>query len=241
MLATLADQAVQRPRVAVRDQVGRLPRPGGRRRRRGPDLDAQPQRRRDVLPAAPATTDLDRRPAGDRRRRGRRPRRGRPPGLRPAPGAPRRQGRARARLPGVRPALPRRAVAARRRRSRTASACSRACSGRIRASASPPTSRADGETFHEAAGRAGARGHRRQAPPLALRAGPPIDGLAEDQDPPGAGARRRRLDDRRRATPRTSGRWPSASTRTASCGSPARSAPGSPPRPAGRCSSGSRR
>ena len=45
-------QAVQRPRLAVRDQVGRLPRPGGRRRRQGPDLDPQPQRRRDLLPAA---------------------------------------------------------------------------------------------------------------------------------------------------------------------------------------------
>ena len=37
-------------------------------------VDAQPQGRRDLLPGTPATSDLDRRPAGDRRRRGRRAR-----------------------------------------------------------------------------------------------------------------------------------------------------------------------
>ena len=68
------DEALQRPRLAVRDQVGRLPPPGGRRRRQGPSLDPQPQRRRDLLPAAPHAADVDRCPRGDRRRRGRRAR-----------------------------------------------------------------------------------------------------------------------------------------------------------------------
>ena len=58
MLATLARHAVQRPGLAVRDQVGRLPGPGRRRRRQGQDLDPRPQGRRDLLPEAassPAT------------------------------------------------------------------------------------------------------------------------------------------------------------------------------------------
>ena len=74
MLATLTTKAFTRRGLAVRDQVGRLPRPGRRRRRQGPSVDAQPQGRRDLLPGTPATSDLDRRPAGDRRRRGRRAR-----------------------------------------------------------------------------------------------------------------------------------------------------------------------
>ena len=45
------DQAVRRRRLAVRDQVGRVPRPGRGRRRQGPDPDPQPQRRGDLLPA----------------------------------------------------------------------------------------------------------------------------------------------------------------------------------------------
>ena len=81
MLATLAIDAVRRPGLAVRDQVGRLSRPGGRRRREGPDVDPQPQGRRDVLPAPALAGQLDRRPGGDRRRRGRGPRRRRAPGL----------------------------------------------------------------------------------------------------------------------------------------------------------------
>ena len=80
-------QALQRPRLALRDQVGRFPRAGGRRRRQGPDLDAKPQRRGDLLPEAPRAADLDRRPPGDRRRRGRGARRRRPARLLPAPDA----------------------------------------------------------------------------------------------------------------------------------------------------------
>ena len=64
-------EAVRRPGLAVRDQVGRLSRPGGRHRRQGPHLDPQPPRRRDVLPAPAHAAVLDRRPRGDRRRRGR--------------------------------------------------------------------------------------------------------------------------------------------------------------------------
>ncbi len=136
-------QAVQRRRLAVRDQVGRLPRAGGRRRRQGPDLDAQPQRRRDLLPEA-----AERRRPGSRRSQaivdgevvaldddGR-------PDFSPAPDEARREGR--------------RAGSSTRRstcsismggrcstsRSRIASACCGACSRSIRGSGSRRTSRA---------------------------------------------------------------------------------------------------
>ena len=59
------DQGVQRRGLAVRDQVGRLPRRGGRRGRQGQDLHPQRQRRRDLLPAAAHPPTLDR---GRRRR-----------------------------------------------------------------------------------------------------------------------------------------------------------------------------
>ena len=49
-------------------------------------------------------------------------------------------------------------IAARRRRSRTASGCSRACSGRTRASASRPTSTARARAFYEAAEAQGLEG-----------------------------------------------------------------------------------
>ena len=186
-------QAVQRPRLAVRDQVGRLPRAGGRRRRQGPDLDAQPQRRRDLLPEAAEPADLDRRQPGDRRWRGRGARRGRPAGLLPAPDQARREVDQRARLPGVRPALPRRAVAPRRPARGSQAAAAERAEG---ASARPVRGARRGRGRGVLRGRAGqrGRGHRRQAPPVALRAGPPDECLAEAQDPAGAGARGRRLD-----------------------------------------------
>ena len=56
-------------------------------------------------------------------------------------------------------------------RSRTASGCSRACSGSTRGSASPPTSWARAMAFFEAARGQAARGHHRQAPPLAYEPG----------------------------------------------------------------------
>ena len=57
-------------------------------------------------------------------------------------------------------------------RSRTASGCSRACSRSTRASAIAAHVEGEGEAFYEAAQAQRRRGHRRQAPPLALRAGP---------------------------------------------------------------------
>ena len=133
-------QGLPRRGLAVRDQVGRLPDRGGREGRDRPDLHPQRQRRRDVLPEPPDEGDLDRGPGGDRRRRGRRDRRGRPARLQPPPGAhdgvvdP-------ARLPGVRPAPPRRPIAPAASRWRAGSSCSaRSCGPAIGGSASPTTS-----------------------------------------------------------------------------------------------------
>ena len=79
-------------------------------------------------------------------------------------------------------------------------------------------------------GRPGARprGDRGQAADLALRAGPPIERVAQDQDPARAGARRRRLDAGRGQRARSRRARDRRRTRTASCASPARSAPASP-------------
>ena len=100
---------------------------------------------------------------GDRRRRGGRARRGGPPAVQPAPGPDRHPHLARARdsrrkgtagadrVPGLRPAPPRRAVAARGSRSRSASACSRPACARIRSSGTPATSRAKATAFFAAA------------------------------------------------------------------------------------------
>ena len=192
-------QAVQRPGLAVRDQVGRLPGPGGRRATgEVRPLDPQPQGR-----ARPTSRGCSRTPTwieaarGDRRRRGRRARRGRPPGLRAAPGAARRRGARRTSSTRCSTCSTSTVARCSTSRSRTASACSRACSGRIRASASPRTSIGEGEAFYEAAAGPGPRGDHRQAPPLPVRARPSLDGLAQDQDPPRAGARGRWLDARR--------------------------------------------
>ena len=67
-------EGVQRPGLAVRDQVGRLSGPGRRPRQGRQDPDPEPARRRDLLPEAPVAADLDRRRGGDRRWRGRRAR-----------------------------------------------------------------------------------------------------------------------------------------------------------------------
>ena len=111
------------------------------------------------------------------------------------------------RLPGLRPALSRRALAARRRaRGPQAPAQERAPAAPARPLRR--TRRGGRRDVPRGRGRAGSRGHRRQAPPLAVRAGPAIDGLAEDQDPSGAGAGGRRLDDgdEQRQGPRRAGR-----------------------------------
>ena len=233
-------EAVQRPGLAVRDQVGRLSRPGRRQRRQGPHLDPQPQRRRDLLPAAAQPALLDRGPRGHRRRRGRRARRRRPPGLLAPPDAARRQGAPGPRLPGVRPALPRRPLAARTSRSRTASGCSRASCASTRASASRPTSTGRG------------RRSTKRPKPAASKASSPSSGARATSragaGTPGSSSRSgpsrswwSAAGRRGRGTRATSGRWRSASTRTASCGSAARSARGSPARSARTCWRGSRR
>ena len=208
MLATLAAKPFSDPEVAVRDQVGRLPGPGGRRATarsgsgRATSTTPRPTSR------GSCATELDRRPAGDRRRRGRGPRRGRPPGLQPAPGAPRRAKGS--------PGLVFQAFDLLYLDGRSLLDVALEDRKRLLKSVLRPHPRvrfaahveADGETFHRGRGGPGPRGHRRQAPPLALRAGPPVDGLAEDQDPSGAGAGRRRLDagDGQRQGPRRAGR-----------------------------------
>ena len=60
MNATLATLPVRRSRLAVRGQVGRLPRRGGRPRRESRALDPQPPRRGAVFPRARRRGRLDR-------------------------------------------------------------------------------------------------------------------------------------------------------------------------------------
>ena len=186
-------EAVLRPGLAVRDQVGRLSRPGRRRERQGPHLDPQPQGRRDLLPASALAAILDRRPAGHRRRRGRRHRRRRPPRLLAPPDQARPAGCRGARLPAVRPALSRRPVAARRpaRGSQTP-----AQERHPRPPAGPLRVARRGRGPRVLRGRQGprSRGDGRQAPSQPLRARPPLERLAQVQDPARAGAGHRRLD-----------------------------------------------
>ena len=77
-------------------------------------------------------------------------------------------------------------------RSRSASAFCRTACDRIPSCATPATWRATARLLRRGA-RAGARGHRRQAAPLAVRARPPQQVVAEAQGPARAGGRRRRL------------------------------------------------
>ena len=63
----------------------------------------------------------------------------------------------------------------------------------------------EGLAFYRGRRGAGPRGHRRQAPPLALRARPAVGVVAQGQDPAGAGARGRWLDAGRGERARTSG------------------------------------
>ena len=235
MLATLALEAVQRPGLAVRDQVGRLSRPGRRRRRQGPALDPQPQGRRDLLPAAAHAADLDRGPRGDRRRRGRRPRRRRAARLLAAPGAARREGR-------------------RRGSSTRRSTCSTSMAGRCSTSpledrkrllksvlAAAPARPLRGPRRGRGAGvlRGGARrrASRASSPSSGARAtspaGAPTPGSSSRSGPSRSSSSA--AGRRGRGTRATSGRSRSASTRTASCGSAARSGRGSPARPARPC------
>ena len=241
MLATLVRSAVRRSGLAVRDQVGRLPGPGGRGRRQGADLHAQRQRRGDVLPApARAAGPLARRRGGDRRRRGRRARRRRSAGLLAAPGpdqrrsvpatARQRTGRSRAR---------RRLDASTRRSSTRSSTCSTSTAGRCSRSRSRSASGCSGRSSSDGSSvrfaahvvgegdgvlsggrRAGPGRHRRQASSVAVRARPADLGLAQAQAPAGAGARRRRLDAGGGQRPGARRGRRRRHTTTVACGSP---------------------
>ena len=245
MVATLADKALSRRRLAVRDQVGRLPRRGGRRatarRRSSPATATTPRRTSRGCSRRPTWIDAAR---GDRRRRGRRARRRRPARLQPPPGGDRRRLDP-LRLPGVRPALPRRPVAARRpARGPQGSSSARSCATddrRVRFA--DHVDRRGAGVPRGGEGAAASRGsiakHRRSP----YEPGDALEGLAQDQDPAGAGARRRRLDAGRGRRDATSGRSSSACSSdedgTRSCGSRARSARASPRRRGSACSSGS--
>ena len=185
MLATLDDQGVHRPGLAVRDQVGRLPRPGRRRRRQGQDVDPQPEGRRDLLPG---TADV-RRPGSTRAQAivdgevVALDDEGRPDfsllqertGTKHAPNLV---------LPGVRPAVPRWAAAARRRprgpqapaqeRAAAASACplrGPRRRARARRSTTPPESRSSRASSPSSSARATSRDAGR-APGSRSRSGP---------------------------------------------------------------------
>ena len=105
----------------------------------------------------------------------------------------RRAGDAAARVPGRSTCSTRRAVAA-RRPARVAQAAAQDRAARAPAGPLRVARRRRGLAFRR--GRQGARprGDRGQAAALALRARPPLERLAQDQDPARAGARRRRLD-----------------------------------------------
>ena len=116
---------------------------------------------------------------------------------------------------------------------RSSTSRSRSAGGSWRASCAPdPRVRlsehieADGIAFFEAAQARGLEGimaKDRHSPYVPGKRDRP---LAEGQDPPRAGARRRRLGRRAQARRSTSARCSSASTRTARCATRARSAPG---------------
>ena len=168
----------------------------------------------------------------------------RPARLRAAPGADLGAGRAgapcRPGLPGVRPALPRRALAA-GRAARGAQAAARARDPRRRPGSRYAGARRDrGDRVLRGGAGPGPRGDRGQAPPLPLRARPARFDLAQGQGPARAGARRGRLDagggDGQGARGARGGRVRGRSR----CGSPARWARGSTAGPARTCGRASR-
>ncbi len=189
---------VRRPRVGLRAEVGRLPRP--RAGHLGRDRPAQPQR---AGPHAPVSRA--RRPApppdvpgGGPRRRGGGP-------------APRRDARLRRPGGGTRPVHLRRVrPAARRRRVDRGPALARAprapgAGGGPRGAAAggaerPRGGRGDGAVRGRGPARAG--GHHGQAHGRPLPPGPAGERLAQDQDPAGAAGRDRRLHRGRGLAPR---------------------------------------
>ena len=100
-----------------------------------------------------------------------------------------------ARLPALRPAVPRRPLAAGRAARGPQAAAPARHPGHAPASATCPTSTEDGDDLYHAAAAAPGRGHHRQAPALDLRPGQAVAGVAQDQDPARAGAGRGRLRD----------------------------------------------
>ena len=94
----------------------------------------------------------------------------------------------------------------------------------------------EGEAFYEAAKASRLEGIIAKLRRSRYEPGKRTKRLAEAQGPARAGARGRRLDAGGGERPRPRGAGRSATTRTASCGSPARSAPGSRPRSARSCS-----
>ena len=134
------------------------------------------------------------------------------------------------RVPGVRPAVPRRAIAA-RCPPRAAQAAARA--GRAAHGAGPGRApdRDRGRGLLRGRQGTGARGHRGQAPPEPLRARTARLHLAQDQGAARAGACRGWLDAGGRRPPGSSAPWWSASTRASTSGSRARLARVSGPRP----------
>ena len=139
-------------------------------------------------------------------------------------------------LHDLRPALSRRRIAdgdadhATRRATAGGSCSSRATPG----GAADPGRHRRGRARRQP--RSGPRGHRRQAHRLAVQAGLPRPRVAQDQERAAAGVRGRRLHRRQRtAKPTRSARCWSATTPTASCTTPARSAPATPT-PTWRCS-----
>ena len=172
---------------------------------------------------------VDRGARGDRGRRGRRARRRGPARLRPAPGADRR-GAGGSPVPLVFQAFDLLYLDGRSLLDVPARGAQAAARARPPADRPGPlrrrTSTPRGSRSSRRPQAQGARGDRRQAPPVPLRARPPSPRLAQDQGPAGAGARRRRLDagggERRRSSARSS----SACTRASGCGSPARSGSG---------------
>ena len=199
MAATLADQGVQRRRLAVRDQVGRLSGRGGRPRRHGEALHPERQGRRDVLPEAAHAGDLDRRAArrSSTARSSRSTRTAGPTSRCSRSGSARPGGAVRTPASSTRPSTCSTSTAGRcssvplEDRKRLLQLGPPRDDRRVRF-ATTSTARAWRSSRRREA--QGLEGDRRQAPPLALRARAGAPALAEAQDPAGAGARRRRLD-----------------------------------------------
>ena len=205
MLATLDRAPSRRGRLALRAEVGRLPRDRHRRRRRGVAHEPERQRPDRALPRGRARARAGGAHAvGRPRRRGLRARRGRPLALRGAPAR-----RRPARADGLRPAR------AGRRAPRRAAApgAARAPRGapRPRRARRPPLARVR-RRRRAARGRAsaGPRGGRREARRRAVSAGPADARLGEGEAPRGGGASPSSATPAARAAARSSARSSSA-------------------------------